>query len=82
MKKDAVLGYGATVVDCEPTKRAETQAQIMGREGQVAIGSYNHPHVMAGQGTLALELISQAHSDPRTDATCNPKLTSVHFNLT
>jgi len=59
IKKDAVLGYGAEVIDCAPDKRAETQDAIIAKEGQTPIGSYNHPHVMAGQGTLGLELIDQ-----------------------
>ena len=60
VKKEAVLGYGAKVVDCAPDKRAETQDAIIAKEGQTPIGSYNHPHVMAGQGTLGLELLDQA----------------------
>lgn len=62
VKVSAVKGYGAAVVFCEPTieAREETAAEIMDATGATFIHPYNHPHVIAGQGTAALELMDQA----------------------
>jgi threonine dehydratase/serine racemase len=61
IKRNAVLGYGATVVDCQPTllARETTAAQVQADTGATLIHPYNHPHVIAGQGTAALELVQQ-----------------------
>ncbi|BFZ55343.1 hypothetical protein PYCC9005_002383 [Savitreella phatthalungensis] len=62
VKKDAVRGYGAKVVECEPTLEArETECQkIIDETGATFIHPYNDPRVMAGQGTQMLELLEQA----------------------
>ncbi|EJU01352.1 serine racemase-like protein [Dacryopinax primogenitus] len=62
VKKDAVRGYGATVHECEPTLEArEATARAVEKEtGGVFIHPYNNPLIMAGQGTVALELLEQA----------------------
>lgn len=59
VKLDATRAYGATVVLCEPTlaARADTLAGVLERTGAVEIHPYDHPHVIAGQGTAALELL-------------------------
>lgn len=58
VKKEAVLGYGANVVECEPTldARESTAEAIRQDKGATFIHPYDHPHVIAGQGTAALEL--------------------------
>ena len=58
-KKDAVAGYGATIVECLPTLEArETAAQkIMAETGGTFIHPYDNDHVIAGQGTAAKEMI-------------------------
>ena len=60
-KKAAVLEYGAEVVECIPTLDArETAAQaILDAKGGTFIHPYNHPHIIAGQGTTALEFMEQ-----------------------
>ena len=64
VKRDAVIGYGATVIDCEPTLEArETTAEkAVARYGATFIHPYDHPHIIAGQGTAAYELL-QDHPD-------------------
>ena len=64
VKRDAVIGYGATVIDCEPTLEArETTAEkVVARYGATFIHPYDHPHIIAGQGTAAYELL-QNHPD-------------------
>ncbi|KAI9094981.1 pyridoxal-5'-phosphate-dependent enzyme [Phlyctochytrium arcticum] len=61
VKKDAVRGYGATIVECEPSliARETTTERIIMETGAEFIHPYNNPDVMSGQGTVALELIQQ-----------------------
>jgi len=62
VKKAAVRGYGGIITECVPTLEArETTAQaIVDRTGATFVHPYQHPDVMAGQGTLMLELLEQA----------------------
>ena len=58
VKKAAVAGYGGQIVFCEPTlaARETTLAQVVAETGATFIPPYNHAHVIAGQGTAAMEL--------------------------
>lgn len=71
VKRRAVEGYGARVVECEPTlaAREATVAEVQHETGAVLIPPYNHPAVIAGQGTVALELLEQV---PDLDAIVAP----------
>lgn len=64
VKRDAVLGYGARVIDCAPTleARESTAAMVIEETGGTLLHPYNHPHIIAGQGTTALELLAD-HPD-------------------
>ena len=71
-KVDAIRGYGANVVLCEPTQssRVDTmhkEAAKMG--GASVVPPYEHPDVIAGQGTIALELVEEV---PDLDAILVP----------
>jgi threonine dehydratase len=61
VKRAAVAGYGATIVDCEPTvmAREQTADEVVRRTGGVFIHPYNDPRIIAGQGTAALELMAE-----------------------
>ena len=61
VKREAVAGYGARVVPCADGDQARSAAaeRIVVQEGATLIHPYGHPHVVAGQGTLALELLEQ-----------------------
>lgn len=61
IKRAAVEGYGGQVVLCEPTlaDRETTAARIQAETGATLIPPFNHPDVIAGQGTVALELLDQ-----------------------
>ncbi len=61
VKKAAVLEYGAKVVECEPTlaDRERVAAELVANTGGVLIPPFDHPDVIAGQGTAALELLQQ-----------------------
>lgn len=59
IKKQAVMGYGARVVECEPTleDRERTMHAIAEQTGAHVVPPYNDERVIAGQGTAALELL-------------------------
>jgi threonine dehydratase len=61
VKLRAVADYGAHIVDCAPTLAAREQkaAAVCAETGASFIHPYDHPDVIAGQGTVALELIEQ-----------------------
>lgn len=58
-KQDAMTGYGARIIPCGPTgaEREAALAEEAQRTGAYVIPPYNHPDVIAGQGTLMLELL-------------------------
>src|SRR5256712_8192239 len=58
-KRRATEGYGARVVSYEPTRedREEVARRLQADGGQVLIPPFDHPHVIAGQGTAATELL-------------------------
>ncbi len=61
VKKAAVAGYGAEIIDCEPTLQAreETLEKVVQRTGAVFIHPYDNERIIAGQGTAALELLEE-----------------------
>jgi threonine dehydratase len=61
-KRQATEGYGARVVAYDPaTQQREAVAQgLMAESGMVLIPPFDHPHVIAGQGTAAAELLEEA----------------------
>ena len=58
-KKDAVRGYGARVVECEPstTSREAVFAEVVAETGAEFVHPYNDHGVIAGQGTCSKEMI-------------------------
>jgi threonine dehydratase/serine racemase len=71
VKRRAVEGYGANVIECEPTlvAREVKVAEVQEKTGAILIPPYNHPDVIAGQGTVALELLAEL---PELDAIVAP----------
>jgi len=59
VKLDAVKGYRANIILCEPTLEARetTLDEITKKTGAQVIHPFNNPNVIAGQGTAALEMI-------------------------
>src|SRR6185369_4076437 len=59
VKIRAVQGYGAEVVFCEPTEESREIkcAEVINQSGVTLIHSFENEHVIAGQGTAALELL-------------------------
>jgi threonine dehydratase len=70
-KRRAVEEYGARIVECEPTQEArEATAAAIARETRgTLLPPYDHPDIIAGQGTSALELLEQV---PQLDAIVAP----------
>ena len=60
-KKDAVIGYGGTLVECEPStsSREAVFAEVVAVSGAEFVHPYNDPRVIAGQATCSKELLSQ-----------------------
>jgi len=71
IKTDAIEHYGAELVYCEPTptSRTSTCLQISKERDYFIIPPYDHPDVIAGQGTIAVELLEQI---PELDAILVP----------
>jgi threonine dehydratase len=60
-KKDAVIGYGGVIVECDPStsSREETFARVVAETGAEFVHPYNDPRVIAGQATCSRELLEQ-----------------------
>lgn len=61
VKKDAVRGYGAEVIECEPTleARESTVAEVIAAQRATMIHPFNDYRVIAGQATATKELIEE-----------------------
>ena len=60
-KKDAVIGYGGSITECEPStsSREAVFAEVQARTGADFVHPYNDPRVIAGQATCSRELLEQ-----------------------
>ncbi len=61
VKRRATEGYGAHVVeyDADESKREDLAERMLEESGQTLIPPYDHPHIIAGQGTAVMELLDQ-----------------------
>jgi len=57
-KVAATEALGARVVLVPPPRRVEATAELAEREGYAVIPPFDHPDVIAGQGTVGLEIVS------------------------
>jgi threonine dehydratase/serine racemase len=62
VKRHAVAAYGGQITLCAPSQadRELTAARIAEQTGAVLIPPFDHPDVIAGQGTVAWEFLEQA----------------------
>ena len=62
VKLDATRGYGGEVITYDPRtdSREELSTRIASERGLSVIPPFDHPHIVAGQGTAAKELIEEA----------------------
>lgn len=59
LKVDAVRAEGAEVVLVDRYQRVETAEDLAAREGLAMIPPFEHPHVILGQATCALEILDE-----------------------
>lgn len=71
VKRAAVEAYGGLVTTCEPTLAAREAGlrDVVARTGAVAIPPFDHPMVIAGQGTIACEILEDV---PNVDTIVAP----------
>jgi len=71
VKRAAVEGYGAHIIECEPTLEARetTASKVLEETGGVFVHPYDYAPTIAGQGTAALELLEEV---PDLDAVIAP----------
>ncbi|XP_077336716.1 serine racemase isoform X2 [Lithobates pipiens] len=60
-KKAAISGYGAVIVECDPTDESRTAvaAKTVEKTGGTMVHPNQDPAVIAGQGTIGLEVLQQ-----------------------
>ncbi len=61
IKRAAVRGYGARVIECAPTLEAREKMleQVVAETGAAFVHPYDDPRVVAGQATVGVELLEQ-----------------------
>jgi len=61
VKKEAVKGYGAKIIECDPTLEAREKsiAVLLEKTGAEYVPPYNDYRIICGQATAALELIEE-----------------------
>ncbi len=61
-KRAATEDHGAMIIDYDPAnaKREAISKDLVETHGYTLIPPFDHPHVIAGQGTAALELLDQS----------------------
>jgi threonine dehydratase len=64
IKKQGVKGYAGEIFECEPTlaARESTLAEVIEKTGAVEIHPFNNYDVIAGQATVAKELLEEVGS--------------------
>ncbi len=76
VKKAAVESYDGIVIECEPTLAARLQVceEVRLKTGAVVVPPFNHPRIITGQGTCAMELMEQV---PELDTIVAPSAAAV-----
>ena len=60
VKADATRGYGAEIIFYDRGESREAiAARLAAERGLAIVPSFDHPHIVAGQGTAAKELIEE-----------------------
>jgi threonine dehydratase len=61
VKKEAVKSYGGIIIECEPTLAARESSlrQVVEETGAHVIHPYDDDRIIAGQGTVGLEVLDQ-----------------------
>jgi len=59
IKREATLEYGAEIIPCQAIEREEVTARLVAEHSYTLIHPYDNPHIIAGQGTAAWELLQE-----------------------
>jgi threonine dehydratase len=59
-KREAAAADGARIVPCDAARREAVARDLAAREGLTLVPPFEHPRIVAGQGTAAWELFEQA----------------------
>jgi threonine dehydratase len=59
VKRRATASYGAQIVTCPAIAREEVTDRLIEKHGYTLIHPYDNDHIIAGQGTAALELFEE-----------------------
>jgi threonine dehydratase len=59
IKMAATAGYGATIITCPAIERETICNQLIAEHGYTLIHPYDNPHIIAGAGTAAWELLQE-----------------------
>ena len=64
VKAQATAGYGAEIrfYDRLTESREQISAEIAAQRGAILVPAFDDPHIIAGQGTVGLELVRQAQA--------------------
>jgi threonine dehydratase len=58
VKVDAIRGFGAEIVRVPPADRESRTAELAAARHLTVIPPYDHPDIIAGQGTVGLEIVA------------------------
>jgi threonine dehydratase len=58
VKVDAIRGFGAEIVGVPPADRESRTAELAAARHLTVIPPYDHPDIIAGQGTVGLEIVA------------------------
>jgi threonine dehydratase len=64
IKVEASRAYGAEVILCGPGQREKVADEVVEKTGGVLVPPFDHPDIIAGQGTIGLEI---AHDLPSVE---------------
>ncbi|MQA15413.1 MAG: pyridoxal-phosphate dependent enzyme [Pseudonocardiaceae bacterium] len=68
-KVAATEGLGARVLRTDAARRAEVAGAVVAESGGVLVAPYDHPDIIAGQGTVGLEILD---ADPTVEVVLVP----------
>ncbi|MFI6298638.1 threonine/serine dehydratase [Nonomuraea sp. NPDC050790] len=58
VKAEAIVGHGAELVVVPPERRVSAAEKVAAERGMTMVPPYDHPAVIAGQGTIGLEIVA------------------------
>ncbi|MEV4888450.1 threonine/serine dehydratase [Nonomuraea sp. NPDC055795] len=58
VKAEAIVGHGAELVVVPPEQRVSAAEKVAAERGMTMVPPYDHPAVIAGQGTIGLEIVA------------------------